>query len=296
MTSLAAFPPTDAPMTAAEIAEYDAIQAELRPLHKSGSRYLALHTRVGEAKLYRHKFASFSAYLADEWGIHPGHAWRQIEGSRVAAMIPDDLPTPTREATTRPLLRIAKQPELVERAYRAAVDVAGGSEPTQKQVAAEVERVKPKPPKAGSADEAKARGVLPPDAVIEVVEAKECDHTIVVEGEELPHDLTDAEWLLTLPARASIPAGFRRDWFDADALFYRHTDALRDTFRKACTAHAKAAEKPNGGHRGRYLQRHYGHLRVESPEWWQACGDCKGEGKTLVGDCPSCDGAGYQLR
>jgi hypothetical protein len=103
---------------------------------------------IRDRKLYRVGYKTFEAYCSTRWDFSAGRA-RQIIGATDQVAIIESAPTavavlPTKERQMRPLARLVDPVQKVE-AWVAAVDAAGGDQPTEEQVAAAAEKVLPPP-------------------------------------------------------------------------------------------------------------------------------------------------------
>ncbi|EIP99474.1 hypothetical protein OpiT1DRAFT_03992 [Opitutaceae bacterium TAV1] len=140
-----------------------AVQAAMNNLMEAAP----LLREVKEKRLYREGYASFEEFCRAEFSMDRTHAYRLIAAANVVEAIdearskarygqPDTgedvalgdtvLPLPTNERQARPLAQLpaADQPK----AWKKAVNMAGGKQPTGKQVAAAVKIVSapPSPP------------------------------------------------------------------------------------------------------------------------------------------------------
>jgi hypothetical protein len=245
--------------------------------------------KIRDDRLYRETHQSFGAYLKDRWDLSPSYASRLIGGSQIAADLlplgngPKALSPPTTERQVRAIASVPKdqRAKVWEDAHEiAAAD--GKSEPTSAHVEAAV---------------AKARGIIPSDAEIVVVETvPDGDEPEPEDGPAAPAELSDADYLASLPVRASLSERCR-GWFDAEALAFRHLSDARRTFAHHFSRVKNAAIKQSKGHIGPWLSRVTYALRADDPSRWVACKVCDGTGEvTLIGQCGACKGHGYHIR
>lgn len=145
----------------------------------------------------------------------------------------------------------------------------------------------------------RAAGSIPAEAVPEIDEPEEAGD--VIEPFEAPpepseDDLSDEDWLQTLPARSRLD-GSPRKTFDADALLYRDLRKARDTFRHHASRLMSKATRRKGAYH--YLVSRF--LKCNHPRLWLRCpdtehGGCGGVGAVpTVGECPKCFGRGYWI-
>jgi hypothetical protein len=91
---------------------------------------------IRDARLYRADHVTFEAYLTERWGMHKSHAARTIEAAQVADRIAKLPPlgevVPANERQVRALT--ALPPEDQPAAWAAAVDRAGGGQPSGREV------------------------------------------------------------------------------------------------------------------------------------------------------------------
>lgn len=290
--------------------------------------YSALVT-IRDEQLYRETYSTFEVYCRERWGISRSRAYQLIEAAKTIESLkvstivdtqddPGPVLLPTREAQVRPLAQLP-EPERPA-AWKEAVEESGGK-PTAKAVQKVVNRKLGKPekpapepaPEPAPAPISKVNGVAqadPPDVaalraagkipagvVVEVIEPESGDTLEDVQNDHAEaagkaDDLTDAEWLETLPARAKLGERPRRI-FDADALVYRRLEPHRKTFQHHAVRIAKG--------RGSYAWRVLSFVKTDHPKHWLPCpavehGGCDGSGEVpLIGECPKCHGRGYRI-
>jgi hypothetical protein len=127
--------------------------SRLVELEKQIKRGLDTFVEVGEAlleirdsRLYRIEHGTFEEYCRDKWGMSKPYAIQMIAASKVAKNLETVAiaTKPTTESQARPLTTLPadKQPE----AWSRAVEIAGGDQPTAKQVQAAVFEVMPPEP------------------------------------------------------------------------------------------------------------------------------------------------------
>jgi hypothetical protein len=174
-----------------------------------------------------------------------------------------------------------------ERARQAEVSDASGGVPTSKQVKAAVAKVAPKP---DPVEAAKAAGIIPEGAAVEIDGPDSEDTGPAPAAPELP----DAEWLETLPARKDL-SDVRRPYFDAEALAFRAATPLRLKFARGCKPITNRAKKQTS-HIGPWMARHFRYLKINDPSRWVACAECGGTGEVpIIGRCPPCNGDGFHV-
>ncbi|WP_422932202.1 hypothetical protein [Singulisphaera sp. PoT] len=302
-------------MTTVEKKEFltQAEAADLRRLEDVMDRTKKAWLDFGEAiavvrdrRLYRATHSTFEAYCEDRWGISRMRAYQMIRAVSVVSDLEATAncttggvpaPMPTNEVQARPLSSL-DAPRRRE-AWDKAVEIAGGSQPTEKQVREAVQQIKAPPPAIPARDEpadvARGRedGIIPIDAEVTIVE-EEGEEPTAGEGSQGDRELTDAEWLETLPARANLSSEARQ-WFDAEAIAYRFATPHRRQYREV-TRRAIVAAKRTGKHLGPWLTIHDRYLRQADPSRWAACKMCRGTGKMeLVGKCAACKGHAYHV-
>lgn len=141
-----------------------------------------------------------------------------------------------------------------------------------------------------------AEGVIPditsanPDA--ETVEDVKEDRE---ERAAIKDDASDEDWVAKLPL-FSVLKGKPLSTFVDDALFYRHSQKARESFKKKITELLNKAR-----HTGTYGHRIRAVLRVANPGEWVRCPEpkydgCSGVGTTPIGDCHKCFGRGYLVQ
>lgn len=122
-------------------------QLELRKCEKTIAVGLTNFREVGEAltkirdgKLYRITHKTFESYCKEKWDFGRFQAYRMIEGSKVAKIVDNCQQKPERESQTRELATLSEKDQ--PKAWSDAVELAGGKQPTAKQVAKAVEEIK----------------------------------------------------------------------------------------------------------------------------------------------------------
>lgn len=100
---------------------------------------------IRDGRLYRISHATFEDYCNEEWQMTRANASLLIGAAKVGENLSTivDIPKPVRESQARQLTRLP-EPEQQREAWTAAVESAGGEQPTAKQVEAAVETVKAK--------------------------------------------------------------------------------------------------------------------------------------------------------
>jgi len=96
---------------------------------------------IRDAQLYRIQHRTFEAYCRDQWGMTDRHARNLIAASSTASSLAGTgTIVPKTESQARPLTKLppAEQPE----AWARAVEIAGGDQPTAKQVERAVQAVR----------------------------------------------------------------------------------------------------------------------------------------------------------
>jgi len=257
---------------------------------------------IRNQRLYRARYRTFESYCQDRWSISHRHVNRWILWAEVVDSLGprgpiSDESTPERlpsETQSRPLSRI--EPERRREAWDRAVDIAGGSQPSESQVREAVAQVRTTlaPSREEPTDVRRGRenGTIPIDAEVTIVEQD--GEAPAEEESERDEGVSDEEWLETLPARKALSDEARR-WFDADALAYRHLTPLRRRYRDE-TRPAIVAAKRAGKHVGPWITAHDRYLRQADPSRWIACGLCNGTGRMeLVGKCAACRGHAYHI-
>lgn len=256
-------------------------------------------SKIRDSRLYRETHPSFDAYCKDRWNLCGGHAIRQISASKAA----DDVRgvaavDPSSEGQVRPLV-VLHEPDERKAAWQEAVEVANGQPPTSGQVKEAVD--KRRGPLAGRretktvaeiVEDARAAGIDLDSATVTVAYPDETPDAEPEAEPEPPRELTDDEWLATLPARSKL-AGLIRERFDGQALYYRHTEAMRRDF-KASVARVRAKVRCQ---EGPYVAKELWYFRINHPAHWIACESCDGNGvhKILGQVCPACKGSGYHV-
>ena len=254
-------------------------------------------------RLYRETHSTFEAYCQDRWMITHRHVNRWIQWAEVVESLgpsgpngdgaePERLPT---ETQSRPLSRI--EPERRREAWDRAVEIAGGSQPSERIVRQAVDEIQAQPSleRDEPIDVRRGResGIIPRDAEVVVIE-EDGEEPLVEEVAQVDRELSDAEWLATLPARASL-TNEARQWFDAEAIAYRRVSPRRRQYREETRRDIVEAKRV-GKHLGPWLAIHDRYLRQADPSRWTACKMCDGSGRMeLVGKCAACKGHGYHV-
>lgn len=105
---------------------------------------------INRDELYKLNHNTFSAYCSERWKLSTDYARRLISAAKTAENIRKSLkistprgvfPEPTNENQLRPLSKI--EPEKVVEVWKEAVVIAGGDQPTAKQVQQAVEIIAP---------------------------------------------------------------------------------------------------------------------------------------------------------
>jgi hypothetical protein len=269
---------------------------------------------IREARLYRATHDTFEAYCRERWGMSKTHANRLTKAAEVVQDLTPIGVKSANEAQVRPLSELPKSER--KEAWAEAVEASNGK-PTAKAVRAVVDRKLGKAPKAearpletakptatvngkAAADppdvaRARAAGVIPADAVVEIVEPEPAAEPLEPE----PAELSDDEWLATLPLSARL-TGQPARIFRRDALLYRRLEPARRTYQVIFNREAKGLARAKAGTpAGEYEGRTSFWLRLEHPKGWTRCpavehGGCAGTGQVeLIGECPKCKGKGY---
>lgn len=280
------------PLTPAELERLAVLEGVIRT---SIEAFLAVGSalfEIRDQRLYRDAYGTFEAYCSKRWGMTHRHANRVIQAADIIASFGDSPSKPTTEKQARPLSRLPRERRAA--AWESAAKAAPDGKPTARQVEAAVEAIAPKPEPADIQAQ-RAAGIIPADAVVEIVEpeaAAEAEAEAEPSGEA---DLTDAEWLALCPARAKL-SGVALGRFDVDALAYRRIAPHRQKYTRICKPITNAVKRETRRHVGPYTYRHLAYLKLKHPKHWVCCQDCKGSGQVpTVGACPSCHGEGYTV-
>lgn len=142
--------------------DYEAVHTEIVEIRREAD---GMVMRLGEALrrmrdggLYKARYATFEDYCEKEHKISRVHAWRLAEAASFAALLPPEVPKPTKERNVRATTLLP--PEQRVSAYVEAAERAGGVEPTTKQVEAVVaEMAPPKPRRVPPDIEAKVKAI-----------------------------------------------------------------------------------------------------------------------------------------
>jgi hypothetical protein len=163
-----------------------------------------------------------------------------------------------------------------------------GSKPPACTTSAAPPNVQADPPDVA---EGRRNGTIPADVDVEVTEPEPDD----AEPIEQPAEMTDAEYLDSLPARPHLSELVRKR-FDIEALLFRQITPIRLKYASACKAMTNQAKRDAKGHIGPWMSRHFWFLRSNGPGQWAACLECSGTGRVeLIGQCAACHAAGYHL-
>lgn len=263
------------PLTPAETQELAQIEAEIRPhintFHLVGTRLM----EIRDKKLYREQYSSFEAYLDERWDLSKSQAYRIIRATKAAAALPPGSP----------------QPESVRGALGICNPPRSRSEPDEDEESEEeaVADLDADPIVA----RAKTNGHIPADAVVEVIEPEASDEP---EPDPEPAEQTDEEWLDTLPVRSRIIED-ARPMFDAEALAYRAMTKARESYQAVSCRVTASLKRDVNKAIGPWASKHALHFKIQHPEHWKVCSDCKGRQvhpflKTI---CPSCSGFCYHV-
>lgn len=278
-----------------ERAERARIESEMERAHKAhGDTIGRLLLEIKEKRLWRDTHESFDAYVEDRHKISRSYAWF-VAG---VADVRRDIPEPLTTKQAKPL--IALPTEERKAVWEDAKSAAGDGKVTPKHVQEAVSAAKARPKKPGpnaSHDEIesylRATGMVAEGG--SVVTYNYADPDAEDEEPEESRELTDEEWLATLPAREKLPADVRRN-FDADALYFRNVTPFRVEYAEKSRPFASKAKKSTSGHIGAWMAKTYRYFQINDPSRWEVCDDCGGTGRlTLIGKCPKCRGEGYTL-
>jgi hypothetical protein len=96
---------------------------------------------IRDSKLYRIAHTSFEDYCRSKWGMKKQSAYQLISGAQVTQSLQSHNCDffPTKQAQTRPIANLPREQQV--EAWKKAVDIAGGKQPTGKQVEAAVVEV-----------------------------------------------------------------------------------------------------------------------------------------------------------
>ena len=251
---------------------------------------------IHEKRLYRDSHSTFRDYIQDTWGRSESWLWQMIGASEVVENLAEaGLPSPSSERQIRPLVSLA--PDTQREAWKTATDAK--PKPTSKDVAEAVERVAPKRLRASDkldkqVEAAKDAGIIPRDAEVAIDEGDPTDSTVAESTK--PPELTDAEWLETLPARSAL-SELVRARFDTEALAFREITPHRLKFAATVKPITNKARKAAKHHIGPYIGKLSWFLRLNDPSRWKSCVPCKGTGREpLLGECGACKGQGYTVQ
>jgi hypothetical protein len=87
---------------------------------------------IRDSRLYRIEHGTFEEYCKGKWGMSRFHAYNLINGSKATKNVDNCQHKPTTESQARPLTKLP--PEDQPKAWQKAVEIAGGEQPTAKQV------------------------------------------------------------------------------------------------------------------------------------------------------------------
>ncbi|WP_422932228.1 hypothetical protein [Singulisphaera sp. PoT] len=261
---------------------------------------------IRDKRLYREGWRSFEHYCEDRWHFSARHVNRLIQWAEVitdlgprgpVSVEPEPRRLPT-ETQSRPLSRI--EPDMRLEAWDRAVKIAGGSQPSERQVRQAVEEVKAamapsQPVRDERAALAKGRDDGPVPIHAEVTfNARAGEEPAVAEVLGVDAEPSEAEWLASLPARKDLSNEARR-WFDADAIAFRRTEPHRRRYIEE-TREVIAEAKRKGKHIGPWMAIRDRYLRLADPSRWVACKMCDGTGRMeLIGKCAACKGHAYLI-
>lgn len=278
-----------------ERAELARIESEIGRIDADSRKAIGrLLLEVREKRLWREGYGSFEEYVESRHGINRGTAWYHAGVAEVNRDV-DEAITPKQ---ARPLISLP--PEERRPAWEEAKAIAGGGKVTEKHVKEAVSAAKARPKKPGpNATHDEIESYLRATGMVaeggSVVTYNYADPDAEVEEPEEPRELTDEEWLATLPARKKLPADVRRN-FDADALYFRNVTPFRVEYAEKTRPFASKAKKSTSGHIGAWMAKTYRYFQINDPSRWEVCDDCGGSGRlTLIGKCPKCRGEGYTL-
>ena len=292
-------------LTEAEAADLRRLEEVLDRTKKAWLDFGDAIAQVRDRRLYRATHKRFEDYCQERWGITSVRAYQMIRAASVVSDLETTVRTaggesasiPTNEAQARPLSGL-DAPRRRE-AWDKAVEIAGGSQPTEKQVREAVQQIQAAPPAIPARDEptdvarGREEGIIPLDAEVTIIE-EEGEEPTAGEGPRGDRELSDAEWLETLPARAQLSSEARQ-WFDAEAIAYRSDTPHRRHYREVMHR-AIVAAKRAGKHIGPWVTIRDRYLRQADPSRWAACKMCGGTGKMeLIGKCAACKGHAYHV-
>lgn len=272
------------------------IQKGLVGFIEVGSALLAIR----EQRLYRGAFVTFDDYCRTRWGMSKTHANRLVAASEIATQMTPIGVIPTSESQIRPLAEV--EPVDRPKVWQEAVEATGGK-PTAKAVqqAADKALGKSKVNGVESADppdvaKLRASGKIPANAVVDVVEPEHVSSVEAVAEEYAEQaakeeDLSDADWVQSLPLYASLAPRMARKFY-ADALNFRRLMPALDAFKN------QARRIVPKGTAGLVAFKVRSFLMLRHPREWVMCaaadaGGCGGTGSTMLGECPACHGRGY---
>jgi hypothetical protein len=286
-----------------ELGDYRQLERQARERKKAALEFVELIATIKEKRYYLADYRTWEEYLQEAWGISVSQGWRLVKAAEVIKSLPDGSPKLESEIQTRPIRHL--DPDERGQAVTLAFERAGGRQPTEAELrdaAATVAPAKVKPladrvkrtTVAELADAVKDAGLLPADVAVTVVLP---DEPTEAEPEpEAPRELTDAEWLETLPARSRLTE-MNRERFDAAALAYRRSLPAKEAYRKAVRPFLKDAKRDASGVVPKYVALVEWFLRIADPEHWLTCASCDGKGlRPIIGACVDCEGAGYHVK
>jgi hypothetical protein len=294
-------------------------------------KLLALYEGCGWLAL---GYATFRECAAKEFDLTERTLYRRLEEAKVVRELEASFATVAKRTTSqtkgepatipiRQIEALAKAPEGDRAEVLDVATEAAGGKPTEKVVKAAVEAKWAKPDatpaelvktvvngvaKADAAVErARAAGRIKPDAVVTVEDPGEDATRIEDVAEEHAEraakadDLTDDEWLATLPLAGKL-TGVSLDVFRRDALLWRRMQPPFRSYSHHARVEMKAARKGTSrSTEGQYAANLSWHLRFQDPSRWLVCpptdkGGCGGAGRIALGPCPMCKERGYLAR
>ena len=101
--------------------------------------------RIRDGKKYRdlpEEYKSFEDYCQKRWDFNRAQGYRLMAAADMSAALSPkgDIPGPTRETQVRELMPLKDDPDALQAAWAGAVELAGGGQPSQKQVREVVEQ------------------------------------------------------------------------------------------------------------------------------------------------------------
>lgn len=273
-------------LTPEECAEMDRLEIVIAAGQQTFLEVGAALLVIREKCYYLRWYTSFEEYCRERWGFSRQHGLRLINAVEVLgdlgmtpAGVNGDTTTngsasvlPT-ERQLRPLSELP--PEERREAWEEAVEEAGGRMPTGPQVEDVVgKRKQKKDPRTAN---------IPPGAQVQEI------HVDGEEGlveEDAPEELTDKEWLTTLPLMRELPPD-TAEKFAVEALAYRHSEHFIKRCRDSIHNYTKGVHGP-------WVHRIQSFFRTDGPAKWIVCSNCGGQRTIpMIGKCPACYGFGY---